>query len=88
MARRRGAARAGRELRRLRRARALLAFALPFVLSPRIGAGTLAAAPLTLWAGARFGRAREGREFNAALGLAAASLLAYGVALTAAVAWA
>jgi 1,4-dihydroxy-2-naphthoate octaprenyltransferase len=67
---------------------ALSAFGLPFALGTRVGAGTLLAAPLALWAGARFWRAREGREFNAALGLAAAALLAYGLTFTAALVWA
>ncbi|HTT71976.1 MAG TPA: 1,4-dihydroxy-2-naphthoate polyprenyltransferase [Anaeromyxobacteraceae bacterium] len=61
---------------------AVSAFALPFALGGRVGLVTLAACPLALSAGARFLRAREGAEFNAALGAAAAALLAYGLALS------
>jgi len=67
---------------------AVLAFALPFAAGPGAGGAALLAAPLAVLAGARFARAQEGKEFNAALGLAAATLLAYGVALAAALAWA
>jgi 1,4-dihydroxy-2-naphthoate polyprenyltransferase len=63
------------------------AFALPFALGWRTGAWALLASPLALWAGARFRRAQEGAEYNAALGLSAASLLAYGAALAGALAW-
>jgi 1,4-dihydroxy-2-naphthoate octaprenyltransferase len=67
---------------------ALAAFALPFALGPRAGAVALLAAPVAGIAGARFARARTGPEFNSALALAAAALLAYGVALACAAAWA
>jgi 1,4-dihydroxy-2-naphthoate octaprenyltransferase len=67
---------------------ALLAFVLPFALPWRVGAFTLVAAPLALVAGARFRSAQDGPEHNRALGLAAVALLAYGVALTAALVWA
>ena len=68
-------------------AQLVVAFALPFALGWRPGAWTLLAAPLALWAGARFRRAREGGEYNASLGLAAAALLVYGLALAGALAW-
>jgi hypothetical protein len=42
---------------------------------------------LAAWAGVRFRRAQQGAEFNAALGLAALSLLGYGVALSVALLW-
>ncbi len=66
---------------------AILAFALPFAAGAGVGAVTLAASPLALLAGVRFARARGGSEFNQALGLAAAALLAYGLALAAALWW-
>ena len=61
---------------------AVAAFAFPFALGARVGAITLLAVPVAAWAGRRFDRAREGFEFNRALALAAAALLAYGLALT------
>ncbi len=64
---------------------AIAAFALPFALGPARGAVTLAAAPVAVLAGVRFLRARSGAEFNRALALTAAALLAYGAALTAGV---
>jgi 1,4-dihydroxy-2-naphthoate octaprenyltransferase len=67
-------------------AQAVAAFALPFALGAARGVVTLVAAPLALWAGLRFFRARQGAEFNGALALAAGALLAYGIALAAALA--
>lgn len=66
---------------------AVSAFALPFAAGPGTGAITLLAAPLALLAGLRFARAQCGPEFNRALGLTAAALLAYGVALAVALSW-
>jgi len=66
---------------------AMLAFALPFTAGPGPGGAALLAAPLAAWAGARLARARRGVEFNAALALAAATLLAYGLALAAGLVW-
>lgn len=66
-------------------AQAAAAFALPFALGAAHGAVTLTAAPVAILAGARFLRARSGAEYNRALALTAVALLAYGVALTAAV---
>jgi 1,4-dihydroxy-2-naphthoate octaprenyltransferase len=68
-------------------AQAVSAFALAFAAGPRPGAATLVAAPLALLAGVRFARARSGPEYNRALGLAAAALLAYGLALAAGLWW-
>jgi 1,4-dihydroxy-2-naphthoate octaprenyltransferase len=62
-------------------AQACAAFALPFAAAGARAVGVLVAAPLALWAGVRFLRAREGAAFNGALALAALALLAYGVAL-------
>jgi len=67
---------------------AAVAFALPFALGASVGGATLLAAPVAAWAGRRFDRAREGFEFNGALALAAAALLAYGLALTVGLVWA
>jgi 1,4-dihydroxy-2-naphthoate octaprenyltransferase len=67
-------------------AQAAAAFALPFALGAARGAITLAAAPFAALAGVRFFRAREGAEFNGALAVTAAALLAYGVALAVGVA--
>ncbi len=61
---------------------ALAAFALPFAAGARTALWALAAAPLAAATGVRFRRAREGADFNGALGLAALTLLAYGAALT------
>jgi 1,4-dihydroxy-2-naphthoate polyprenyltransferase len=66
---------------------AVSAFALAFATGPLPGAATLVAAPLALLAGVRFARARSGHQYNRALGLAAAALLAYGVALAAGLWW-
>jgi 1,4-dihydroxy-2-naphthoate octaprenyltransferase len=66
---------------------AAAAFALPFALSLRAGAVTLLAAPIAARAGARFFRPQDGATFNAALAATAAALLAYGVGLTAGLAW-
>ncbi len=68
-------------------AQAVAAFGLAFAGGPRPGAVTLAAAPVALLAGVRFARARTGPEHNRALGLAAAALLAYGLALAAGLWW-
>ncbi|HET6440525.1 MAG TPA: 1,4-dihydroxy-2-naphthoate octaprenyltransferase [Anaeromyxobacter sp.] len=57
-------------------------FALPFALGARVGAITLLASPISALAGRKLRRARQGRDFNRALGLAAAALLAYGVVLS------
>lgn len=62
---------------------AAAAFALPFSAGARAGAVALLAAPVALVAARRFARAATGPEYNRALGLAAAALLAYGVALAA-----
>jgi len=61
-------------------------FALPFALGTRVGWITVLASPVSLLAGLRLRRAHEGRDFNRALGLAAAALLAYGGVLTLALA--